>query len=128
MCEAMWRELMAVDTLGAQWGANGEGVMRAPNRMNFGWRGNLAKIQAPTLVLLGEFDNYRQRMDAWNGLRVDHKLFIKVACASHFMQFERARHLLRRATVSWLANGSVDGMAQGEFYANAAGTLGPLQV
>lgn len=71
---------------------------------------------------------YRQRMDAWNGLRVDHKLFIKVACASHFMQFERARHLLRRATVSWLANGSVDGMAQGEFYANAAGTLGPLQV
>ena len=100
MCEAMWRELMAVDTLGAQWGANGEGVMRAPNRMNFGWRGNLAKIQAPTLVLLGEFDNYRQRMDAWKGLRVDHKLFIKVACASHFMQFERARHLLRRATCS----------------------------
>jgi hypothetical protein len=59
---------------------------------------------------------------------VDHRLFIKVDCASHFMQFERARHLLHRATVSWLGNGSVDGMAQGEFYANAVGTLGPLQV
>lgn len=42
------------------------------------------------------------------------------------MQFERARHLLYRATGSWLENGSVDGKAQGEFYANAAGTLGPL--
>lgn len=126
VCEAMWRELMAVDTVGAQWGPDGEGIMRAPSRMNFGWRENLAKIQAPTLVLLGEFDNFRQRMDAWNGLRVDHKLFIKVACASHFMQFERARHLLYRATGSWLENGSVGGKAQGEFYADAAGTLGAL--
>ena len=39
-----------------------------------------------------------------------------------------AYDLQYRATVSWLGNGSVDGMAQGEFYANAAGTLGPLQV
>lgn len=128
VCEAMWRELMAADSLGAQWGAKGEGVMRAPNRMNFGWRENLAKIQAPTLVLLGEFDNCLHRMDAWRGLRANHKLFIKVACASHFMQFERGRHLLYRATVSWLENGSVDGIARGEYYANAAGTLGPLQV
>ena len=126
VCEAVWRELMAVDTLGAQWGARGEGVMRAPNRMNFGWRDSLAKIRAPTLMLLGEFDNYKQRRDAWNGLRVEHKLFIKVDCASHFMQFERARHLLYRATAQWLTQGAVDGNAQGEFRAGAGGVLSAL--
>ena len=126
VCEAVWRELMAVDTLGAQWGANGEGIMRAPNRMNFGWRESLAKIEAPTLVLLGEFDNYAKRMDTWHGLRAAHRLFIKVACASHFMQFERARHLLYRATDSWLRHGAVDGHAGGEYCAGAGEALAPL--
>ena len=62
-----WREIMAVDEVGARLGADGEGIMRAPNRMNFGWRANLARIQAPTLVLLGEFDNYAKRLEAWQG-------------------------------------------------------------
>jgi pimeloyl-ACP methyl ester carboxylesterase len=114
VCEALWREIMALDPVGAQWGPEGEGIMRAPNRMNYGWRENLARIQAPTLVLLGEFDNYQKRLEAWQGLRVDHRLFIKVTCASHFMQFERGRHLLYRATIGWLTSGSVDGIQRGE--------------
>jgi pimeloyl-ACP methyl ester carboxylesterase len=127
VCDEMWNALMDMDLLGAHWAADGRGIMRAPNRMNFGWRDSLAKINSPTLVLLGEFDNYRKRMDTWNGLKVDHKMFVKVAEASHFMQFERARHLLYRATAAWLKTGAVDGNSRGEYSADTAGTLTPLQ-
>ena len=91
--------------------------------MNFGWRENLARIQAPTLMLLGEFDNYAKRLEAWRGLKHDHRMFIKVPCASHFMQFERARHLLYRSTAAWLSTGDFSGHARGEFHADAAGEL-----
>lgn len=125
VCNAVWRELMALDHVGAQWGRNGVGIMRAPNRMNFGWRENLAQIKAPTLMLIGEYDNYAKRIDAWRGLSVTHRLFIKVACASHFMQFERGRHLLYRATESWLKTSAVEGDEKGEFGADAKGVLTP---
>lgn len=123
VCEALWRSLMALDELGARWGANGAGIMRAPSRMNFGWRENLASIRAPTLMLLGEYDNYAKRLEAWHGLGAEQKLFIKVACASHFMQFERGRHLLYRATCSWLRNGALEGHARGEYLAGEQGRL-----
>jgi pimeloyl-ACP methyl ester carboxylesterase len=123
VCNAMWRELMALDEVGARWGRDGEGIMRAPNRMNFGWRENLARIKAPTLMLIGEFDNYAKRLEAWRGLGAPQKLFIKVACASHFMQFERGRHLLYRATETWLKNGTVNDAREGEFAADARGNL-----
>jgi pimeloyl-ACP methyl ester carboxylesterase len=116
---------MAVDEVGAGWGPDGEGIIRAPNRMNFGWRANLARIRAPTLVLLGEFDNYVQRLEAWKGLTVEHRMFIKIACASHFVGFERGRHLLYRATREWLAGGAVDGAERGEFLADVHGRLTP---
>ena len=125
VCNAYWREIMAVDEVGATWGPRGEGIIRAPNRMNFGWRGNLAKIRAPTLVVLGEHDNYAQRLQAWRGLTVEHRLFVKVAGASHFISFERGRHLLYRATHAWLASGSVDGAQRGEFAADVEGRLTP---
>jgi pimeloyl-ACP methyl ester carboxylesterase len=123
VCNAMWRELMALDEVGARWGPHGEGIMRAPNRMNFGWRANLARIRAPTLMLLGEYDNYAKRIEAWRGLGAEQKLFIKVACASHFMQFERGRHLLYRATAEWLSDAAVAGAREGEYLAAVRGEL-----
>jgi pimeloyl-ACP methyl ester carboxylesterase len=124
--ERMWQALMAQDGLGAQWGTEGVGIMRAPNRMNYGWRLNAAQIEAPTLILLGEFDNYERRREAWQGLRIDHKVFVKVACASHFLQYERGRHVLHRATREWLQSGSVDGLRQAELHADYDGRLHPL--
>jgi pimeloyl-ACP methyl ester carboxylesterase len=123
VCDEYWKAIMAVDEVGATWGANGEGIIRAPNRMNFGWRTNLARIQAPTLMLLGEYDNYAQRLQAWKGLAVEHKLFIRVECASHFVSFERGRHLLYRATKEWLAASSVDGKERGEFAGDREGRV-----
>lgn len=123
--ELMWHELIKQDGLGAQW--RPEGVMRAPNRMNFGWRRNAATIQAPTLVLVGEFDNYARRRDAWKGLTVQQKVFIKVACASHFIQYEHGRHSLHRAAREWLETGAIEGKRQGEFHADADGRLSRLR-
>ena len=114
---------MAVDEVGATWGRDGEGIIRAPNRMNFGWRTNLGRINAPTLMLLGEYDNYAQRLQAWKGLAVEHKLFIRVECASHFVSFERGRHLLYRAANEWLARGTVDGAERGEFVGDGEGRI-----
>ena len=125
VCDAYWREIMALDEVGSTWAHNGEGVIRAPNRMNFGWRTSLARIRCPTLMMLGEYDNYAKRLEAWKGLGVEHKLFIKIACASHFVAFEHGRHLLYRATRSWLAEAAVDGAARGEYFANVGGELTP---
>jgi pimeloyl-ACP methyl ester carboxylesterase len=124
--EILWREIIAQDGIGAHWDAEGRGIMRVPNRMNFGWRANTAKIQAPTLTLLGEFDNYERRLDSWKGLRVEHKVFVKVSCASHFLFFERQRHFVHRATREWMLHGTLEGSARGEFYADFDGNLHPL--
>ncbi len=123
VCDAVWRELMEVDTVGATWARDGKGIMRAPNRMNFGWQASLAKIKAPTLMLLGEFDSYAKRLEAWHALAAPQRMFIKVAQSTHFMQFERSRHLLVRAAASWFANGAVDGNSNGEYFADVGGRL-----
>ena len=123
--EVMWRELIKQDGLGAHW--RPEGVMRAPSRMNFGWRHNAAAIRAPTLVLVGEFDNYARRRDAWKGFAMQQKVFIKVACASHFIQYERGRRLLHRAAREWLETGAINGAQRAELCADAEGKLGKLR-
>ncbi len=124
--EIMWKALMQEDGLGAHWTADGRGIMRAPNRMNFGWRANIGSIQAPTLCLLGEFDNYVNRFPTWGGLKMDNRAFIKVGCASHFMQYERVRFVLHKATLEWLKSGTVEGQKFAELQSDRDGKLHPL--
>ena len=128
VCDAFWRELMAIDEIGAGWGREGLGIMRAPNRMNFGWKASLAKIAAPTLYLLGEHDNYARRIESWNALAAPQRMFVRVAGCSHFMQFERARHLLYRATIEWMSEGAFMGHRDGTFAADTQGALAPAPV
>ncbi|MCC7348074.1 MAG: alpha/beta hydrolase [Variibacter sp.] len=125
--DVMWRELMAHDGLGASWGAEGRGIMRAPNRMLFGWRANVPKITAPTLILLGEFDNYQNRLDSWKALRAERRVFVKVQCASHFLPYERVRHVLHRSALEWYASASLAGETCAEFYSDPEGALHPLR-
>ena len=124
--EIMWHALMAEDVLGAQWGRDGIGVMRAPSRMYFGWRTNVARIAAPTLVMLGEFDNFEQRLDAWKALRCEDRVFIKIACGSHFLQYERNRRVLHAASREWLTHGSIGGERRAELCADRDGRLSAL--
>ena len=120
--DVMWRELMFQDGLGSEWGPDGVGVMRAPNRMNYGWRANCARIRAPTLVMLGEFDNYESRRDSWKGLASNHKVFVRLR-ASHFAQYERGRHTVHHLTEAWLRTAAVEGAKTGEFAADWEGKV-----
>jgi pimeloyl-ACP methyl ester carboxylesterase len=112
--EIMWRALMFEDGLGEEWGPEGVGVMRAPNRMNYGWRSNAARVTAPTLVMLGEHDNYEKRREAWVGLASAHKAFVRIANATHFVHYERARHVVHQLAVNWLRRGEVSGATRAE--------------
>jgi pimeloyl-ACP methyl ester carboxylesterase len=95
--------------------------------MNYGWKTNLKKIKAPTLMLLGEFDDYEKRIEAWHALESPQKMFIKVRHSSHFMQFESARHFLYKSTVNWLEQGTVENHVKGEFEVSPEGELSELQ-
>ena len=119
--DVMWRELMKEEGVGATWMPGG--VMRAPNRMNFGWRENVQKIQAPVLILQGEFDNFEKRQDAWKALTVKEKMFIKVACGSHYLQYEKNRRVLHEASREWLQRGTVQGKKAGMLSADANGNI-----
>lgn len=123
VCDRFWQALMALDEIGAGWGREGHGIMRAPNRMNFGWRDSLQRLQCPTLCVLGEQDNYARRIEAWRGLGAPQRAFLRIAGCSHFMQFERARRVLWKATGEWLASGTLAGCSSGEFAAATSGEL-----
>ena len=122
--DRVWQAVLREDAVGARW--RPEGVMRAPTRVNYGWRRNAAAIRAPTLMVVGEFDNFGQRREAWSALRAERRVFIKVRCGSHFMQFERGRHLLHRASIEWLKAGTVDGNSNAELQADESGQLDRL--
>lgn len=124
--DVMWRALMFQDGLGESWGPDGVGVMRAPGRMNYGWRANAARIQAPTLVLLGEFDNYERRRETWSGLTLTHKAFVRIEGASHFVQYERGRHVVHRLAEEWLRRGAIGGNADGQSSADWDGNIHPI--
>jgi len=125
--DVLWTGLMLEDGLGAEWAADERGVMRAPNRMNYGWRANAANIRAPTLIMLGEFDNYQKRRDSWHGLKsTEDKVFVRIGAASHFAMFEHARRALHRHGLEWLASGTVGGARSGEFHSDRDGALFPL--
>lgn len=119
--DVIWKRLMDEDGLGAGWVPGG--VMRAPNRMNYGWKENAAKIRAPTLILLGEFDNFERRLDTWKGLNAEHKVFVKIACGSHFLQYERNRRVLHEASRQWLQTGAINGKKEGMMSADAEGRI-----
>ena len=119
--DVMWKELMLVEGAGANWIPGG--VMRAPNRMNYGWRENVPKIKAPTLILLGEFDNFEARQDAWKALKVEKKAFLKIACGSHYLQYERQRPIVFNATKEWFKNGTINGKESGYYSADAYGAI-----
>ena len=119
--DVMWKELMAAEGAGANWIPGG--VMRAPNRMNYGWRKTVPQIKAPVLIMLGEFDNFERRHDAWKALTVKHKAFLKIACGSHYLQYERQRKVVHEASKEWLLHGTVNGKSEGYYAADRAGKI-----
>jgi pimeloyl-ACP methyl ester carboxylesterase len=105
---------MQWDKVGASWGPP-EGVMRGRAATGFGWTQALAaKVSAPTLVMVGEYDRLNERKTVYDQIGSRDKVFVNVTCASHFLVWEKQHRALHDASVEWLRTGKLKGMSRGE--------------
>ncbi len=123
MAARVWRALMTWDSLGASWGPKG-GVMRIRTATRFGWtRSLIQKLRAPTLVIAGDYDRLEERRGVYELLGARDKVFVGVAGASHFMQWERQHRVLHELTRAWLVGRGIEGEKRGEFRVDAKGKI-----
>ena len=117
MPEMIWGLNTLADPVAANWGPGG---LRAPTRTYWGWNANAAKkIAAPTLIMVGEQDDLtKSNLELFDDLGAQHKVFLGVACGTHFMNWEKQRRVLHKASIDWLSNGSLDGQTGGMFRAD----------
>lgn len=122
--EAVWRAGAEADPVGAAWGG-----LRGPTRSYWGWTARgAARLTVPTLVMAGECDRLLSGNIALYGdLGSPDKCFLQIACASHFMMWERGRHVQRRAALEWLDHGTLDGARAGTFRADEVGRVTAAQ-
>jgi pimeloyl-ACP methyl ester carboxylesterase len=114
MPDRIWELSKQHDPEGMTWGP---GVMRAPTRTYWGWNAEEAKrINVPTLVMLGEFDALNpSNKELYEDLGTDNKVFVSIACGSHFLVWEKNHGALHEASRQWLTNGTFNGLSRGEF-------------
>jgi len=112
--DALWKSIMQWDRIGASWGPP-EGVMRGRAATRFGWTRELAaKVSAPTLVMVGEYDRLAERKTVYEQIGSTDKVFVNVTCASHFLVWEKQHRALHDASIEWLRTGTLKGMKRGE--------------
>ncbi|GAC1344986.1 MAG: hypothetical protein NVSMB18_23760 [Acetobacteraceae bacterium] len=122
--EAVWRTTLDWDRVGRSWGPEEEGVMRSPPLKDFGWAPEMAaKVTSPTLVVVGEFDRLTERHTVYEQLGTKQKVFLRVACASHFMVWEKQHTALQRMSLEWLQHGTALGQTEGEIAADKDGVI-----
>src|SRR5262249_10199231 len=115
-----WSQIMQWDPVGATWGPE-EGVLRAPTIMN-GWSTEQANaLKMPVMVIVGEFDTPDARRTTFEAAGSADKVFVKVACASHFMMWEKQHTPLQNASLEWLRSGTYKGVSRAVFEADANG-------
>jgi pimeloyl-ACP methyl ester carboxylesterase len=114
MPERIWELSKQIDPEGMTWGP---GVMRAPTRTYWGWNAEEAKrIKVPTLVILGEFDELNpSNKELYEDLGAVSKVFVNIACGSHFLLWEKNHTALHEASRLWFTHGSLNGATRGEF-------------
>jgi len=118
--DAVWKAVMEWDRIGASWGP--EGVMRGRAATRFGWTPELAaKVTAPTLVMVGEFDRLDERRNVYEQISSKDKVFLNVSCGSHFMLWEKQHTALHVASGEWLAHGRLKDVRRGEMRVNPGG-------
>ena len=105
------------DPTGAVWATGG---LRAPTRTYWGWNANGAKkVQVPTLIMVGEQDDLTaSNLELFDDLGAKNKVFLGIACGTHFTNWEKQRRVLHSASADWLKNGSLKGASTGMFRAD----------
>ena len=125
--DAVWKSIMQWDRVGESWGK--DGAMRGRNATNFGWTQELSqKVTSPTLVVVGEFDRLAERRTVYEQIASKEKVFLDVACASHFLVWEKQHKVLHESSLEWLRDGSVKGVKNGEFRVEYDGKYLPKTV
>ena len=111
MPDRIWERSKQHDPFGMTWGP---GVMRAPTRTYWGWNAEEAKrIKVPTLVMLGEFDELNpSNRELYEDLGTNQKVFISIACGSHFLVWEKNHGALHEASRQWLTSGTFNGLSR----------------
>jgi pimeloyl-ACP methyl ester carboxylesterase len=114
MPEHIWELSKPQDPVGMTWGP---GVLRAPTRTYWGWNTDTAKkLKLPTLILVGEYDQLTSsNKELYEDLGSDSKVFVAIACASHFVVWEKQHGALHQASREWLAKGTFNGVTRGMF-------------
>jgi len=121
--DVVWKSIMQWDRVGASWGPEG-GVMRVRAATRFGWtRALAAKVVAPTLVMAGEYDRLEERRGVYEQLGSKDKVFMNVACASHFMLWEKQHSALHVASKEWLTHGRLKNVRRGEMRVDPDGNF-----
>ena len=121
--DAVWAAIMQWDRIGASWAG---GVMRERVATRFGWTRELAgKVVAPTLVVAGEFDRIEERRTVHAQLGSRDKVFLNVACGSHFMLWEKQRAVLHAASLEWLLYGRAGKVRRGTLRVDGTGGYVP---
>lgn len=113
--KALWSAFAESDPVGATWGSGG---VRYPRTIQWGWNRDVASNStSPTLILSGVLDDERLRRNAkdlYEDFGSDDKVFVDLACSSHYAQFESNREILFQASLDWLRDGSVNGVKRGQ--------------
>jgi pimeloyl-ACP methyl ester carboxylesterase len=122
--DAVWKSIMQWDRIGESWGK--DGAMRGRVATNFGWTEEQSrKVTSPTLVVVGEFDRLAERRTVYEQIASKEKVFLDVACASHFLVWEKQRKVLHDSSLEWLRDGNVKGVKNGEFRVDYEGKYLP---
>lgn len=112
--DVVWSEMLASDPVGATWGT---GVRRAPVTPTWGWnQAVVAKTTTPLLMVAGIHD-VQVPPDRVRQLYTDHgakeKVFMDLGCSSHNAMWEKNHRILFKASLEWLASGTVNGQKDG---------------
>jgi pimeloyl-ACP methyl ester carboxylesterase len=127
--------MLDFDPLASTWGTGG--ARRAPvwnspgpGFVNWGWNFQMAsQLNVPTLVIRGDLDltvPIGQIQDLLGDLTgLPQKVFVHVACASHYLVWENQHMSLLNASVEWLRQGTFAGQFNGSFAVDTAGQIHP---
>ncbi|HTA51755.1 MAG TPA: alpha/beta fold hydrolase [Candidatus Acidoferrum sp.] len=114
VAENVWAEMVASDPVAATWST---GMRRSPNVTVWGWTQDaVAKMTMPVLMVSGQYDRSvpQDRVrDLYNDLPGHNKVFVDLACSSHYTMWEGNHLLLFQASLEWLNAGTVNGKQEG---------------
>jgi pimeloyl-ACP methyl ester carboxylesterase len=114
--DALWQEGVVADAV--SWAP---GLRRVPTFPTWSWNRSIsARVQAPTLVVEGEFDHLLPGSTTPDAIRAAYadlgtssKVYVDLACSSHFAMWETRHVAMFQASLEWLGGGSVSGQSAG---------------